>query len=149
MKKLYIVFLVVSLTTTVIQAQIVDPVKWSTSVKKISNTDYELITTATIDSGWHLYSQSVPENGPIATTFTFKSDANYVKKGNTKEEKGHTEQDPVFKMEIKYFDNNATFKQRIKVLKPLKTIIGEVEFMVCDDKQCLPPTTIDLEFNLN
>ena len=149
MKKLYILFLVVSLTTSVFQAQIVDPVKWSTPVKKTSDTDHELITIATIDAGWHLYSQNVPEDGPIATTFTFKSDASYVKKGNTKEGKGYTELDPVFKMEIKYFKNKATFKQRIKVLKPIKTITGEVEFMVCDDTQCLPPTTIDLEFNLN
>lgn len=149
MKKLFILFLVVSLTTSVLQAQIVDPVKWSTSVKKISDTDYELITIATIDAGWHLYSQNVPEDGPIATTFTFKSDTSYVKKRNTKEDKGYTEQDTVFEMEIKYFKNKATFKQRVKVLNPIQKIIGEVEFMVCDDTQCLPPTTVDLEFNLN
>ncbi|MDY7396947.1 protein-disulfide reductase DsbD family protein [Aureibaculum sp. 2210JD6-5] len=149
MKKLYILFLVVSLTSSVIQAQIVDPIKWSTSVKKISDSDYELITTATIDSGWHLYSQTVPEDGPIPTTFTFKSDESYAKKGNTKEEEGHTVQDPVFDMEIKYFENKATFKQRVKILKPIDKIIGEVEFMVCDDTRCLPPTTVDLEFSLN
>ncbi len=149
MKKLYILFLITTLTTSVLQAQIVDPIKWSTSVKKISDTDYELIATATIDSGWHLYSQNVPEDGPIPTTFTFKSDTNYVKKGNTKEGEGHTINDPVFDMKIKFFENKATFKQRIKILKATKKITGEVEFMVCDDTQCLPPTTVDLEFGLN
>lgn len=127
----------------------VNPVKWSTSVKKISNTDYELIATATIDSGWHLYSQTVPEDGPIPTTFIFNSNSSYVKKGNTKEEKGITVQDAVFNMEIKYFEKKTSFKQRIKVLKPIKKITGEVEFMACDDRQCTPPTTIDLEFSLN
>ncbi|QCX38699.1 cytochrome C biogenesis protein [Aureibaculum algae] len=149
MKKLYILFLIVSLTTSVLQAQIINPVKWSTSVKKISETDYELSAIATIDAGWHLYSQNVPEDGPIPTTFTFKSNANYVKKGNTKEEEGHTINDPVFEMKIKFFEDKATFKQRVKILKTTKTISGEVEFMVCNDKQCSPPTTVDLEFNLN
>ena len=149
MKKLYILFLIVSLTTSVLQAQIINPVKWSTSVKKISETDYELSAIATIDAGWHLYSQNVPEDGPIPTTFTFKSNANYVKKGNTKEEEGHTINDPVFEMKINFFEDKATFKQRVKILKTTQTISGEVEFMVCNDKQCSPPTTVDLEFNLN
>lgn len=149
MNKLYILLLVASFTTSIIQAQILEPLKWSTSVKKISETEYELTVIATIDSGWHLYSQDVPEDGPIATTFTFKSDASYVKKGNTKEEEGHTINDPVFDMKIKFFENKATFKQRIKVLTATKTITGEVEFMVCDDSQCLPPATVDLEFILN
>lgn len=149
MKKLYILVLVISITTAVAQAQIVDPIKWSTSVKKISDTDYELISTATIDAGWHLYSQTVPEDGPIPTTFTFKSDANYAKKGNTKEEEGTTVNDKVFNMKIKFFKNKATFKQKIKILNPITKINGEVEFMVCDDAQCLPPTTVDLEFSLN
>jgi len=149
MKKLFILLLFASLTTAVVQAQIVDPIKWSTSVKKITETEYELMATATIDSGWHLYSQNVPEDGPIPTTFTFKSDAGYAKKGNTKEEEGHTIHDPVFDMKIKFFENKATFKQRVKILKAIKTITGEVEFMVCDDAQCLPPTTVDLEFSLN
>ncbi|WP_117880533.1 protein-disulfide reductase DsbD domain-containing protein [Aureibaculum luteum] len=149
MKKLYILFLIVSLTTSVLQAQIINPVKWSTSVKKISDTEYELSAIATIDSGWHLYSQNVPEDGPIPTTFTFKSDANYAKKGNTKEEKGHTVNDAVFEMTIKFFENKTTFKQLVKILKTTKTITGEVEFMACNDVQCTPPTTVDLEFILN
>jgi len=130
-------------------SQILKPVKWTTSVKKTSDTEYTLIATATIDSGWHLYSQTVPENGPIPTTFSFKGNDNYLKKGNTKEEKGHEVDDKVFNMRIKYFETKATFKQRIK----LKTtdnfeIKAIVEFMVCNDSQCLPPNEIDLVFKL-
>ena len=130
-------------------SQILKPVKWTTSVKKTSDTEYTLIATATIDSGWHLYSQTVPENGPIPTTFSFKGNDNYLKKGNTKEEKGHEIDDKVFNMRIKYFETKATFKQRIK----LKTtdnfeIKAIVEFMVCNDSQCLPPNEIDLVFKL-
>ena len=60
--------------------QIHEPVKWGTSVEKISKTEYELIATATIERDWHLYSQSVPEDGPIPTKFTFQGSGSYLKK---------------------------------------------------------------------
>lgn len=58
--------------------------------KKITDTEYELIATATIDNGWHLYSQVVPEDGPIPTRFSYQSNEKYLKKGNTQEESGET-----------------------------------------------------------
>ena len=131
-------------------SQIHDPVKWSTSVNKISDTEYELIATATIEGKWHLYSQSVPENGPIPTLFTFTSNPNYLKKGNTKEGKGHTIDDKVFEMRIKYFDKKAEFKQRIKLKSTNAFKVNAiVEFMVCNDTNCLPPTEVDLVFSVN
>lgn len=132
---------------TVSTAQIHDPVKWSTSTEKISDTEYNLVINAAIDVNWHLYSQNVPEDGPIATSFTFTTSEEFELLGETSEEEGHTIDDPVFQMEIKYFENSAVFKQRIKLLNPKGAkIIGEVEFMVCDDANCLPPTFVDLEF---
>lgn len=130
-------------------AQIFQPVKWSTAVVKLSDSEYELIATAIIDNGWHLYSQSVPEDGPQSTRFTFTSSGNFLKKGNTTEEKGHTINDPIFKMPITYFEKKAVFKQRVKskAAKPYK-ITGSVEFMVCDNSKCLPPTEADLVFNI-
>ncbi|PLB19256.1 MAG: Cytochrome c-type biogenesis protein DsbD, protein-disulfide reductase [Flavobacteriaceae bacterium FS1-H7996/R] len=117
---------------------------------KLSDTEYELISTATIEPGWHLYSQAVPENGPIATTFTYDdSEGNFKTMGNTTEEAGHTVDDPVFEMKIKYFENTAVFKQKIELLKEVSTVTAFVEFMVCDDTRCLPPTEIDLVFNLS
>ncbi|WP_147679027.1 protein-disulfide reductase DsbD family protein [Algibacter pacificus] len=131
-------------------AQIVDPVKWNASVEKLSDTEYILIAEAQIESGWHLYSQNVPEGGPIATTFTF-DDANskITLIGNTLEEIGHSVNDPVFDMVIKFFENKAAFKQKIKVSEPVESIQAFVEFMVCDDARCLPPTEVDLTFNIN
>jgi len=130
-------------------AQILDPVKWTTSVKNISETEYELITTATIDGGWHLYSQTVPDDGPIPTSFIYEGNGNYLKKGNTKEDQGHTIDDPIFGMRIKYFEDKAVFKQRIKLKsKGVFNINAVVEFMVCDDKQCLPPKEVDLVFEI-
>lgn len=147
MKK--VLFLFTFLTFSFLQAQILEPVKWITSVSKISDTEYELIATATIDAKWHLYSQTVPENGPIPTSFTFKGNSNYLKKGNTLEEKGHTIDDPIFGMQIKFFENKASFKQRIKLKgnAPFK-IDATVEFMVCDESRCLPPNEVDLVFTI-
>lgn len=130
-------------------AQVFDPVKWETKTEKVSENEYELITTATIDAGWHLYSQDVPENGPIPTAFNFVENDNFELVGKTKEEDGHIVDDPVFGMKIKFFENKTEFRQRIKVLnKELSIVKGEVGFMVCDDEKCLPPNYIDLQFNL-
>ncbi|QDO95494.1 thiol:disulfide interchange protein [Formosa sediminum] len=142
-------FFFACLITWCFNGQVLDPVKWSTSVEKLSDTEYNLITTAKIDSGWHLYSQTVPEGGPIATTFTYdNSEETFTLKGNTIEDVGHTIEDPVFEMEIKFFEGEAKFIQKINVSKPTPTLLGFVEFMVCDDTRCLPPTEIELEFHL-
>ncbi|MBC72870.1 MAG: cytochrome C biogenesis protein [Muricauda sp.] len=131
------------------KAQIFDPVKWTTTVKQVSDTEFDLIATATIEDNWHLYSQSVPDNGPLPTTFIFKGNEHYLKKGNTREESGHTVEDPIFNMEIKYFETKATFVQRIRVKgKKGFRIEAVVEFMVCDNTKCLPPKEVDLVFEV-
>ncbi len=130
-------------------SQIEDPLKWSTSVQKITDTEYTLITEATIEKGWHLYSQSVPEDGPIPTRFiydTANGKINLV--GKTSEDDGHTVDDPVFGMKIKFFENKATFKQKVKIEGAINVVNATVEFMVCDDTKCLAPTEIDLIFQL-
>jgi len=147
MKK--ILLLIILLISFIGFSQIHEPVKWSTSIEKKSDTEYLLISTATIEKGWHLYSQNVPEDGPIPTTFTYDDDAGKIKIiGNTLEEEGHTVDDPIFNMKIKYFGDKAVFKQKINLNESVKVINAFVEFMVCDDEKCLPPTEVDLTFNL-
>ena len=148
MKKLVLIVAFLVFTTSTF-AQILDPVQWETEVNKISDNEYELVAIATIDANWHLYSQTVPEKGPIATSFMFEGNGNYLKKGNTKEEEGHTVDDPVFGMRIKYFETKASFKQRIRLKGEVPfQVTGYVEFMVCDDSRCLPPTEEKLVFNV-
>ncbi|WP_147677602.1 protein-disulfide reductase DsbD family protein [Algibacter pacificus] len=132
------------------QAQVLDPVTWETSVEKLSDTDYLLISKANIESGWHLYSQTVPEDGPIPTTFTYDDSEGLFKiVGNTSEEAGHTIDDPVFGMRIKFFEKSATFKQKVRLTEGVSSINAFVEFMVCDDSRCLPPTEVDLSFKIS
>ncbi len=149
MKKIYLFLLLALASLTSIQSQILDPVKWSTSIKKISETEYDLISKATIEDKWHLYSQVVPDNGPLPTNLTFEENSAYKLVGKAKESKGHTVHDPVFDMVITFFENTATFTQRIKLTGDKGTTVkGEVEFMVCDDTRCLPPSYIDLVFKI-
>lgn len=130
-------------------AQVYNPVKWTTSVEKLSESEYALVSKATIQTGWHLYSQNVPEDGPIPTAFTYDdSEGGFKILGNTSEEKGKTVDDPVFGMKIKYFEKSATFKQKVEVKENTSTIKAFVEFMVCDDARCLPPTEVELVFNI-
>ncbi len=85
MKKtiLFLSLLILSISSF---SQIHDPVKWSTSVEKVSDSEYNLIIQATIEDGWHLYSQNVPEDGPIPTAFTFEKTNDYGLVGETSEE---------------------------------------------------------------
>ncbi|WP_410006752.1 cytochrome c biogenesis protein CcdA [Aequorivita nionensis] len=149
MKKIYLFLLLATVSLASVQSQILDPVKWSTSIKKISETEYDLISKATIEDKWHLYSQVVPDNGPLPTNLTFEENSAYKLVGKAKESKGHTVHDPVFDMVITFFEHTATFTQRIKLTGDKGTTVkGEIEFMVCDDTRCLPPSYVDLVFKI-
>jgi len=141
-------FIFIFLIGSVSNAQIHNPVTWETSVEKINDSEFNLLITAGIEQGWHLYSQNVPEGGPIPTSIKIvEDDSKYQLIGSPQEGKGHEEYDNVFDMDIKYFETKAVFKQRIKLLGSDKIdITGVLEFMVCDDTNCLPPTEIDLAF---
>ncbi len=148
--KIALFYLALLFLVNAANGQILKPVKWTTSVNKISGQEYELVIKARIDDHWHLYSQQVPEGGPIPTTFYFKDSLKtYQFIGKTQEGKGIESFDNVFQMNIKYFEKESVFKQKVRILNPnVKTIGGMVEFMACDDKSCLPPTEVDLTFNI-
>ena len=150
MKRIVSTFAFLMAFALAVNAQIYNPVKWETSVEKISASEFDLVIKASIDEGWHLYSQNVPDGGPIPTTFIFKKkDNEYQLVEKTSEGAGHESYDSVFEMDIKYFENEAIFKQRIKLLTKNKiSINGTLEFMVCDDENCLPPTEVELQFEV-
>ncbi len=130
-------------------AQVLNPVKWSYSTKDLGNCEAELILKATIDKHWHLYSQKPVEDGPVPTSFSFLPNTGYELIGKTQEGKPIVKFEKVFGAEIGYFENDATFKQKIKIRTDKEvTIKGSLEFMVCDDGKCLPPETIDFEFKV-
>ena len=126
--------------------QILQPVKWSYAAEQTKSGEAILIITAKIDKGWHLYSQLIPDGGPIKTSFNFTTSSNYELVGKVEEGKAIEYYDKNFEMQLMYFATEAVFKQKIK-LKSGKSfkISGGVEFMVCDDEKCLPPELVEFE----
>ena len=122
-------------------AQIKDPVKWSTSSKKVGD-NYQVTLTAKLPSPWHIYSQKTGEGGPIPTKVTFAKNPLVTIIGGVKEDgKLKEEYDKNFDTKVKYYGDEVDFIQTVKVRGNLKTnIVATVEYMTCDDHQCLPPT---------
>ena len=131
-------------------AQIVTPVHWTWAAKPTAKGEYTLTFTATIDKGWHTYTQTIVGEGPIPTSLTFDKDNKNVQLLGKATETGtkiHNGHDVVFDIDLKYFENDLVLEQKIKVSKDTK-LKGTLEFMGCDDKSCLPPQDIDFEFDL-
>lgn len=148
MKKVITFFTIVCISLSA-AAQIQDPVDWTYSVKKVSANTYTFTATATIDGDWHMYSQTTGKGGPVPTKINFKNNPLVTKVGTTKEvAKVKQVYDEIFKTNVRYIGETATYIQTLKVRGGVKTnIAGTVEYMVCDDRQCLPPSkkTFDLK----
>jgi len=154
MNKFLASLLFLLLTTTWVKAQIFDPIKWSTSIEKISDNEYILVAKASLEKGWHLPSQETfPEDvlGPIPTEFSFlERDQNYELIGITEEPQVAPHFDNIFEIELKNFSDEAVFRQKVKLLNTgLKSINAMVFFSICDDEKCLPPEEVELTFALD
>jgi len=143
MKKNIVLTLFVILMGLSAYSQILKPVTWSYAFKKTGPNEAIVYIKAAIDEGWHLYSQNVKEGGPVKTTFTFAPSGSYSLIGKTIEPKAISKFEHTFKMDVSYFEKAVVFQQKVKLKGKNATIKGNVEFMVCDDKQCLPPESID------
>lgn len=135
-----------------VHAQYVNPnVAWSTSVKKVSESEFDLVLKGSISKGFHLYSQNISEGGPIPTTFTFEKSADYKLVGKVKESGNrHEELEPVFdNMKLIWFEDQVTFTQRVKITKPQVTVKGLINFMTCNDRMCDPPSDYIFEYTLS
>lgn len=123
-------------------------VKWTYSSKKVADKTYEVHFTAAINGSWHLYSQNGGD-GPISTNFTFTKNPLLSTSGPVKEVgKMKKIYEEAFKSEVRYYENSVDFVQTVKLKSNAKTnLAGKVEFMVCNDHECLPPA--DLDFSVN
>ena len=149
MKK--ILSLIFTIFSVYVSAQIFTPVSWTFSHEMLSDNEFELSFTANIDEGWYIYSQSLADDGPVPTEFTFQKPNNYKLLGEVIEEKAKEEYDPNFDMMLKFFKDKTTFKQRVLVedISKIATIKGDIYYMTCDDKQCLPPEIVEFSFDLS
>jgi DsbC/DsbD-like thiol-disulfide interchange protein len=148
MKKLILAIAV--LFTAGAHAQILAPVHWAYVAKKTSPTEAVVALRATMDEGWHIYSQNTKEGGPVKTTFTFSPSKQYTIVGKTIEPTPITKFEKSFGINVSFFENTVTFQQKIK-LKPgatKVTVKGKLEYMTCNDQKCLPPETVDVSVDI-
>jgi hypothetical protein len=131
-----------------LQAQVQNPVQWKFEAKK-KGTNYEIVITATVDKPWHIYSQNTPKGGPLPTNIAFKKNPLVTISGKVVET-GKLEKvyDKNASIDVLFYSGKVVFTQLVKVKAGVKTnVSGTVEYMVCDDEQCLPPTkkTFDIK----
>lgn len=114
----------------------------------INDTTYNLTFTADIQKGWYLYAQDLEDGGPIPTTIAFDTSEGLQLIGNTEEEGTALEgMDELFQMRVKKFKHQVVFTQRAVIAEGTQLVSGYIEFMTCDDEQCLPPTEIPFAFS--
>ncbi len=143
MKKLLILMTVLMISASAF-AQIEAPVKWSYAAKRLPNNEAVILLRATIQDGWHIYSQTVKDGGPIKTSFTFAKSPAYSLIGTTSEPTPATKYEDAFKMNVSYFEKTVTFQQKVKLKSANVTAIkGQLEYMTCNNKKCLPPEDVD------
>ncbi|MDD2436725.1 MAG: cytochrome c biogenesis protein CcdA [Massilibacteroides sp.] len=148
MKKIYSTFLFIILSV-VVQAQILTPTKWNIQLGKNGKPEKEILFSAELEPGWHLYDMDLPAGGPVSTSFSFEKiiGAELIGKPEPSVAPAVV-YDEQFAMDLKWYANNVTFRQKFKITDPVKfRIQGEVEFMVCNDETCLPPERIEFSFD--
>ncbi len=131
-------------------AQAPQPVKWTYEVKAEGKGVYTIVFTAAIAPTWHTYSQFLAEGGPVPTSVTFDKDNKDITVNGRAQETGpkvHDGFDPVFEMNLKYFEEKMVMEQKVTVVKDTKVKVT-VESMACDDHQCLPPEQVNFEIEL-
>lgn len=147
--RLFAIFLF-TMGAFVAKAQLVQPVKWTFSQEHVSGQVYSLHFKAAIDEGWHLYSDKLPEGGPIATSFHFEPSTAFSLDSLVSKTKPIQLFDKTFNMDLEYFSNTAEFVQYITLVSAGPVVAeGYVEFMSCNDETCTPPTEADFKFELN
>jgi hypothetical protein len=149
MKKL-VLSLSLVLAAWAVMAQSTKEVKWEFTAKKIADKTYEVHLTARINGDWHLYAQNVGVDGPVPTTFSFTKNPLLSLDGKVKElGKVIKKKEEVWDGVVNYYENTVDFVQVVKIKGNAKTsLAGKVEFMVCNDEKCLPPSEISFSVNV-
>ena len=129
-------------------AQIHEPVKFKTEIKKLSTTQAEILFTGTIEPGWHVYSTDLPSGGPISATFNVDKMEGATLDGKLKPVGKEIENfDKIFEMNLRYFGGTAKFSQKLKLTAPSFHVAGYLEYGACNDESCLPPTEVPFSFS--
>ncbi len=140
------IFLFLNLNLT---GQIYDPVSWDFIYERTGDKTYELVFTASVEKGSHIYSMDVPEGGPIPTSFSFNESSGFSLEGKTYEATKPEELfDEAFGFKIKSFSDKAEFRQKVISENASFTVTGVVNFMSCNNTTCSPPKDVEFSFKI-
>ena len=146
-KTLFMSLMLLLVCTVTCMAQMQDPVHFKSELKQISGTEAEIVFTATIDDGWHVYSTDLPDGGPISATFNVDKIEGAELVGKlTPVGKEEDKFDQMFQMQVRFFEHNAQFVQKIKITGATFKIEGYMQYGACNDQNCLPPTDVNFSF---
>lgn len=148
MKKIFLLALPIAFTT-IVGAQVKNPVDFKYEAKP-KEGGYEVVITASVKKPWHIYSQNTGKSGPVPTEIKFASNP-LIKLIGKPKETGKLEKvyDNAFHTDVLFYSNSVVFTQEVKVKSGIKTnITGTIEYMVCNDDQCLPPTKKSFDIKL-
>ena len=141
-----LLLMVISCLSVVAQMQ--DPVHFKTEWKSISANEAEIIFSATIDPGWHVYSTDLGDGGPTQATINIDKISGATLDGKLKPGSNEIKKmDPIFEMEVKFFEKTAKFTQKVKLNGGKYSVSGYLEYGACNDENCLPPTSVDFTFS--
>ena len=145
MKRLYISILI-AIVSLAVEAQMMEPVHFSSQLKQGKGAEAEIVFSATIDDGWHVYSTDLGSDGPIPATF-HADKLEGVELVGKLQPRGHEvkQYDQMFGMELRFFEHQVTFVQRIRFTQPTYNIVCYLEYGACNDSSCLPPTQVDFK----
>ena len=140
--------LIVSFLAFAAYAQIQEPVKFKTELKNVSATEVELVFTASIEQGWHVYSTDLGDGGPISATFNTDKLTGAQLDGKLRPVgKEIASFDKLFEMDVRYFEHTAQFVQKLKLTGGDYQVTGYLEYGACNDENCLPPTQVEFSFS--
>ena len=140
--------LIVSFLAFAVYAQIQEPVKFKTELKNVSATEVEIVFTASIEQGWHVYSTDLGDGGPISATFNTDKLTGVQLDGKLRPVgKEIASFDKLFEMDVRYFEHTAQFVQKLKLTGGDYQVTGYLEYGACNDENCLPPTQVEFSFS--
>lgn len=119
-------------------------VTFQVSQKRVSPTEIDIVFTGRADAGWHIYSTNLPPDGPNPATFNVDKKKGVELVGDLRHGSGEKSvYDPMFEMELRFFENNCTFTQRVRLTEPVYELEGYLQYSACNDQNCLPPTAVE------
>ena len=144
-----ILFIALALAVLPAAAQVENVVKWTNSVNDNGDGKYTLVLTADINDGWHIYDLQNYEGGPNPTTIRFVAGEGAELDGAMRQLSSPVKiYDDIFGMEIGYFEKKAVFEQDVRLSAQSATVKAEVEYMACNDQNCIPPTEEEITFSI-